>query len=112
MYVCMYVYMYVCMYVCMSEVCLDDTITDSQVKVDGYIIERNDRNRHWGGVAIYIKHDLNYTLRDDLDMDIKCLCLQCKFFLTFQCCYAVYIVRHLLQVTIMIICLTSLIKLY
>ncbi len=39
-----------------------DTITDSQVKGDGYIIERNERNRH----------DLNYTLRDDLDMDIEC----------------------------------------
>ncbi len=48
-----------------------DTITDSQVKVDGYIIERNDRNRHGDGVAIYIKRDLNYTLRDDMDLDIE-----------------------------------------
>ncbi len=72
-----------------SEVWLDDIITDSQVKVDDYTIEINDRNRHGGGVAIYIKHDLNYTLRDDLNKDIECLWLQCKLFSDFLmllCC--------------------------
>ncbi len=74
---------------CISEAWLDETITDTQVKVDVYIIERNNRNRHGGGVAIYIKHDLNYTLHDDLDMDIECLWLQCKLFSDFSmllCC--------------------------
>ncbi len=74
---------------CISEAWLYDTITDSQVKLDDYIIERNDRNRHGGGVPIYIKHDLNNTLRDDLDMDIGCLWLQYKLFSDFLmllCC--------------------------
>ena len=63
---------------CISEAWLDETISDSQIKVDGYIIERNDRNRHGGGVALYIKEDIDYQLRNDLDCDTECLWIQCK----------------------------------
>ena len=63
---------------CISEAWLDNTITDAQVKVDGYAIERNDRNRHGGGVAMYIRDTLDYKLRDDLDSDTECLWIDLK----------------------------------
>ncbi len=64
---------------CITEAWLDKTITDSQIKVNGYLVERNDRNRHGGGVVIYIRDTIDYDLREDLDhSNIESLWLQCK----------------------------------
>lgn len=41
-------------------------IHDSELKISGYNIVRKDRDRHGGGVAAYIKTDLNYVIREDL----------------------------------------------
>jgi hypothetical protein len=38
-----------------NESKLDNTITDGEIHIPGYVIIRKDRNRHGGGVAIYIK---------------------------------------------------------
>ena len=43
--------------VCESK--LQDTIDDSSIQIDGYLIHRLDRNRHGGGVILYIKASLN-----------------------------------------------------
>ena len=51
----------------LSETWLDSTIHDSELKIPGYVIERTDRNRHGGGVAIYIKDDINYIRRCDIE---------------------------------------------
>lgn len=48
-----------------TETWLDDTI-NREVEVEGYTIARNDRNRHGGGVLIYIKDGLEYQERQDL----------------------------------------------
>jgi hypothetical protein len=43
----------------------------------GYDIVRKDRNRHGGGVAIYIRNSLNKTVRDDLtDESLETLTLE------------------------------------
>ena len=41
-------------------------IYDSDIEIDDYVIERNDRDKHGGGVALYIHKSINYRLREDL----------------------------------------------
>ena len=45
---------------------MDATIADHEIHIDGYKIVRLDRNRHGGGVCIYIKSDIGYSVRSDL----------------------------------------------
>ena len=49
------------------ETWLDDSITDAEIELSGYSIERKDRNRQGGGVCPYIRNDLAYNKRSDLD---------------------------------------------
>ena len=49
-----------------NESKLDDTISDTEVYIPGYIIIRKDRSRSGGGVALYIRENLSYTNRIDL----------------------------------------------
>ena len=37
-----------------TETKIDSTIDNSHIEIDDYVVERNDRNRHGGGVAMYI----------------------------------------------------------
>ena len=42
--------------ICINETKLDDSIDDSLIRIDGYVIIRKNRNKHGGGVpSIYIK---------------------------------------------------------
>jgi hypothetical protein len=45
---------------------LDLAVPNHEIKLNGYEIVRKDRNRHCGGVAIYIRNSINYIIRDDL----------------------------------------------
>ena len=38
-----------------NESKLDHSITDGEIHIPGYVIIRKDRNRHGGGVALYIR---------------------------------------------------------
>ena len=58
---------------------MDATIADHEIHIDGYKIVRLDRNRHGGGVCIYIKSDTGYIVRSDLAE--KSLEVSCKPFL-------------------------------
>ena len=49
-----------------NESKLDDTISDTEVYIPGYIIIRKDRSRSGGGVALYFRKNLSYTNRTDL----------------------------------------------
>ena len=51
---------------CLNETWLDNTITNSQIHIPGYVIERRDRNRCGGGVLMYIREDIDYELRTDI----------------------------------------------
>ena len=54
-----------------TESKLDKSVTDEEVKIEGYKILRDDRNRFGGGVACYIKSDIAYDQREDILEEIE-----------------------------------------
>ena len=52
-----------------NETMLDLSVSNQEIKINGYDIVRKDRNRHGGGVAIYIRTSINFIIRDDLTAD-------------------------------------------
>ena len=52
-----------------NETRLDHTISSGEVAVSGYVLERKDRNRDGGGVALYIRNTINYERLFDLECD-------------------------------------------
>ena len=50
----------------LSETWLDESICDAEVSLPGYNLLRQDRNRHGGGVAIFISASIKFTHRSDL----------------------------------------------
>ena len=55
--------------ICMTETWLDESVFDSEVQIDSYVLRRQDRNRHGGVVCIYIRSDLSFNPRNDLSHD-------------------------------------------
>ena len=51
---------------CLNETRLDHTISDSEISIPGFSVFRNDRDRHGGGVAVYISNSLSYSVIDNL----------------------------------------------
>ena len=52
-----------------TETLLTTTLLSSFVFVDGYNFERRDRVGKGGGTAVYIKENIDYTRREDLEND-------------------------------------------
>ena len=52
-----------------TETWLDDTVTDNEVAIPGYNIVRHDRDRHGGGTCVYIRNDIAFNPRKDLESD-------------------------------------------
>ena len=52
-----------------TETWLDDTIVNGDIAVQGYNVYRKNRNRHGGGIAVYVADRLKVTRRSDLEMD-------------------------------------------
>ena len=50
-----------------SETWVDDTVTDSEMNIDGYTLYRKDRCRNGGGVCCYVRNDLSSTRRKDME---------------------------------------------
>ena len=50
----------------LNETMLDLSVTNHEIKINGYDVVRKDRNRHGGGVVIYTRSSINYTVRVDL----------------------------------------------
>ena len=44
----------------LNETKIDEIVDDSLISIDGYFHERHDRNRHGGGVLVYIKDTITY----------------------------------------------------
>ena len=56
---------------------LDLLVANQEIKINGYDVVRKDRNRHGGGVVIYIRNSINYTVRDNLtDESLKAITLE------------------------------------
>ena len=62
-----------------NETKIDDKISDQEIAVDGYYVERRDRNQFGGGVAMYIHSSVECKVRDDLmNFETECLMIQVK----------------------------------
>ena len=55
--------------IALSETWLDDSVTDAEICIEGYSVLRRDRNRHGGGVCLYIKNEIAFNPRSDLNSD-------------------------------------------
>ena len=63
----------------MNETRLNNLINNRLVEMPGYDIVRRDRNRHGGGVAIYIRNNLLDINRNDIILDILgAICVEVK----------------------------------
>lgn len=62
---------------CLTETWLDDSISDSDISIDNYSLNRNDRNCNRGCVCDFVRSDVNYYVKSDLDNedDIEVLLL-------------------------------------
>ena len=62
-----------------DEARLDPTIPDGFVSIDGYDVLRNDRDRNWEGVCIYVRCNLNYENCSDLVPNgLEAVCVEIK----------------------------------
>ena len=54
-----------------TETWLDSSVSDAEIEIPGYIIQRKDRRRTGGGVCMYINKYLAFTPRMDLTNNIN-----------------------------------------
>lgn len=59
-----------------NETRLGHTISNGEIHLPGYIIERKHRNRSGGGVALCIKNTVNYKCIPHQENDLEFLCIQ------------------------------------
>ena len=55
------------LFIATTETWLNNGISNTEVDINGYCIERHDRNSRGGGVAIYIKDGLKYERKLQLE---------------------------------------------
>ena len=65
-----------------TETKIDSTIDNSHIEIEDNVVERNDRNRHGGGVAMYIHKSVNYRLREDLTLTLNQFPYRSKYVIT------------------------------
>ena len=63
----------------MNETFCDGSIADNEISLPSYAVVRKDRNRHGGGVAIYIRNSLTFIRHEDLEKDdVECIWIEIK----------------------------------
>lgn len=62
----------------LNETWLDKSVTDNEIKIEGYNIIRNDRNRTGGGVCFYIKNIIKFAEESKIKTGIESLWLKLK----------------------------------
>ena len=61
----------------MNKTKIDDSISDDDFEIEGYIVNTKDSNRYGGGVAIYVHSTIQITLREDLyDLDLETITVE------------------------------------
>ena len=64
---------------CITESLLDDTISNNELAINDFQIIRNDRNRHGGGCAMYIRNSVTFSHELSLqDQQIEALWCQIR----------------------------------
>ena len=48
--------------ICITETWLDNCITNDELKISGFNLLRLDRNRHRGGIVLYIKDIFSHNI--------------------------------------------------
>ena len=62
---------------CLNKTKLDNEIRDEDLVIEGFhSIYRKDRDRHGGGVAMFISDEINFLERDDLETDFESLTVE------------------------------------
>ena len=54
-----------------SESKIDETVLDGEIDIEGFKLERSDRNRQGGGVVCYISKEITYNVRDKFSSNIE-----------------------------------------
>ena len=54
-----------------TEVKLDNTVRNEELKIDGYNLLRSDRNKNGGGVACYIKSNIAHNRQSNISEIIE-----------------------------------------
>ena len=52
-----------------TETWFDTSVTDNSIEIEKYNIIRRDRQSRWGGVCMYIRSDLAYNRKNELEND-------------------------------------------
>ena len=52
-----------------TETWLDESVTNAEIELNGYIVNRKDRNRKGGGVCLYIRSDIAFNPKPELSTD-------------------------------------------
>ena len=62
-----------------NETKIDTDIDDQEILIDGYHVERLDRNKFGGGVVIYMRKGIDYKVRNDLMIyDLESISVEVK----------------------------------
>lgn len=52
--------------IALTETWLDSSVSDSEISIEGYSVYRHDRDRHGGGVCLYVSNSIAVNYRPDL----------------------------------------------
>ena len=64
---------------CINESWLDDSISAQDIAVSGYSTVTKHRNRHGGGIVVYIKNEVKFDRRIDLELpELECIWIELK----------------------------------
>ena len=61
-----------------NETWLDESVSDHEIEIPGYMIVRKDRNRRGGGVCFYVKDHIDCHVRNDIGNSIESIWLSVK----------------------------------
>ncbi len=92
---------------CRSVNILDSSVSNPEVKIDGYTIYRNDRgSKHGGGVAVYVKKNLPHEecLLSNNEMEVLWIKVTPKHSTPFLVCSTYYRPPNANQVYLDIVC--------
>ena len=91
--------------VCIVESWLGESIADKEVSLPGYSITRLDRNRHGGGILIYIKCNLSFRVVLSGPSDLELIFVSVQLSCISLCCLEHFIGNHHLMLLFLTACL-------